>query len=204
MPTNLAQARRNYYGVSENALPRIDGRVKRKTMMGDRSQGPISTRLNRSEMMEKEAEAEMMRAEERGRARAQAGQGQGQGQGMRPGFQAGYDVPVGGASKPGGMLIPGTSAGSSIWVTNDDPRVKKPEKKELSAEDLAKMEARRRKGQQGMEFSRRRAALERSVAQSTGGKGQMNWRMPSQQNKVGELAELRDSGRDIWFGDEKF
>jgi hypothetical protein len=203
MPTNLAQARRNYYGVSENALPRIDGRVKRKTMMGDRSQGPISTRLNRSEMMEKEAEAEMMRAEERGRARAQAGQGQGQGQGMRPGFQAGYDVPVGGASKPGGMLIPGTSAGSSIWVTNDDPRVKKPEKKELSAEDLAKMEARRRKGQQGMEFSRRRAALERSVAQSTGG-GQMNWRMPSQQNKVGEMAELRDSGRDIWFGDEKF
>lgn len=202
MQTNLAQARRNYYGGGgADDAPRIDGRVKRKTMMGGANQGPISMRLNRSETMENEAEAIRAQRIAKGEARARAQAAQT----SRPGN--GYDVPVSGAAKPSGMLIPGSAPGSSIWVKNDDPRLKKPTSntaKPSTPEELAIIAARKKKGQDGMAFSRRRIELERSVAKSTGGKGQMNWRMPSQQNKVGEMAELRDSGRDIWFGDEKF
>lgn len=227
MPSNLAQARRNYYGGNNtnngaaqmdsgtefyNANGsrtgnRIDGRVKRKTMMGGGSQGPISSRPNRSEAMEQEAEAEMERRRQKGEARARAKE-----QAAKGSLSGnGYDVPVGGGgNQPTGMLIPGTTPGSSIWVKNDDPRLKKPKATNTSAqastpEQLALIAARKKKGAEGMKFSRRRAAIERSVAQSTGG-GQMNWRRPDPKTKQqGELADLRDRGSaDIWVGNEKF
>lgn len=218
MATNLAQARRNYYGGNTNPAAagmdsgtlyynadgsrtgaRIDGRVKRKTMMGGVSQGPISARPNRSEMMEKEAEAQMEQSRQKGEARAQAQAAQA----SRP--ANGYDVPVGGASKPAGYWKDGRSAGSRVYVSGSPPAPADSSAQASTPEQQALIAARKKKGQEGVKFSRRRAAMERSVAQSTGG-GQMNWRRPDPKTKQqGELAELRDRGSaDIWFGNEKF
>ena len=221
MATNLAQARRNYYG-GNNTNPtsavmdsgtlyydgngnrtgvRIDGRVKRKTMMGGGNQGPISSRLNRSETMEKEAEAQMEASRQRGEARARA-QAQAA-SGSRP--ANGYDVPVGGAAKPAGYWKDGRSAGSLVYVSGGPPATADTSAQASTPEQLALIAARKKKGEEGMKFSRRRAAMERSVANSTGG-GSMNWRRPDPKTKQqGELADLRDRGSaDIWFGNEKF
>ncbi len=220
MPTNLAQARRNYYGGNNNNAAaqmdsgtlyynangsrtgqRIDGRVKRKTMMGGGSQGPISARPNRSEMMEKEAEAQMEQSRQRGEARAQA-QAQ-RAQASRP--ANGYDVPVGGASKPAGYWKDGRSAGSQVYVPGSPPAAGEKSSQDTPPEEQkASMEERLIKARRDRKFSQRRAALERSITQSTGG-GQANWRRPSKDRPKGELAELRDRGSwDIWFGNEKF
>lgn len=182
MPTNLAQARRNYYGGNTNNAAaemdsgtmyynangsrtgaRIDGRVKRKTMMGGASQGPISSRLNRSETMEKEAEAEMDRRRQKGIARAQA-EAQST-NGARP---------AGTASKPAGYWKEGRSAGSQEWVPGSPPTAATADK---SAQDTtpaqrALMLARRvwksqsnLKAKQDRNFSRQRADIERNPEQ---------------------------------------
>ena len=116
---SLASARRSYgnqpmaaggYGRKTGA--RIDGRVQRKTMMGGRDQGPISLRPNRSEAMELEAEAAMNAERQKGIARARAESKQ-------------VSAPVGDSAKPKGQLIPGSAPGSSMWVKNDSPLLKK-------------------------------------------------------------------------------
>jgi len=229
MATNLAQARRNRYGArntndgaaedspsqyynanGSRTGARIDGSVKRKTMMGGASQGPISARPNRSEMMEKEAEAQMEASRQKGEARARAQERARRTSGQRP--DNGVDVTPGTAAKPAGMLIPGSAPGSSIWVRNNDPRLKPlgtatadKSAQASTPEQLALIAARKKKGEEGMKFARSRAAIERSVSNSTGG-GSMNWRRPDPKTKQqGELAELRDRGSaDIWFGNEKF
>ena len=218
MPSNLAQARRNYYGGNTNNAAaemdsgtmyynangsrtgaRIDGRVKRKTMMGGASQGPISMRANRSETMEKEAEAEMDRRRQKGIARAQAEAAQT----ARPANGYGWHVPVGGAGKPAGYWKDGRSAGSQEYVPGSPPAPADKSAQDTTPGQLALIAARKKKGQEGVQFSRRRAAIERSVANSTGG-GSMNWRRPTKEGQ-GELADLRDRGSaDIWFGNEKF
>ena len=218
MPSNLAQARRNYYGGNTNNAAaemdsgtmyynangsrtgaRIDGRVKRKTMMGGASQGPISMRANRSETMEKEAEAEMDRRRQKGIARAQAEAAQT----ARP--ANGYDVPVGGAGKPEGYWKDGRSAGSRVYVSGSPPATADTSAKATTPEEQkALMDERLVKARRDRAFSQRRAAIERSLTQSTSG-GTANWRMPTKERPKGELAELRDRGNaDIWFGDEKF
>lgn len=223
MPSNLAQARRNYYGgnnMNNGAAQmdsgtmyynangsrtgaRIDGRVKRKTMMGGASQGPISTRPNRSEAMEQEAEAQMEASRQKGEARARAQEQAAKG--SRSGN--GYDVPVGGAAKPEGYWKDGRSAGSQVYVPGSPPATATADKSAQAStpEQLALIAARKKKGEEGMKFARRRAAIERSVSNSTGG-GSMNWRRPDPKTKQqGELADLRDRGSaDIWFGGEKF
>lgn len=132
MALDLAQARRSYYGDNTNngaavmdsgtmyynangsrTGARIDGRVKRRTMMGGATQGPISTRLNRSEMMEKEAEAEMEKRRQRGVARAQAASGASSGNGV--------DVPTGSTTKRLGYWKDGRSAGSQVWEPGSPP-----------------------------------------------------------------------------------
>ena len=128
-PSSLASARRQY--GTNNVMPmspggqfydgygrktgaRIDGRVQRKTMMGGRSQGPLSSRPNRSESMAMEAEAALEAERQKGIARAQAEARQ-------------TSAPAGPAAspKPAGQLIPGHSPGSSMWVKNDSPLLKK-------------------------------------------------------------------------------
>jgi len=216
MATNLAQARRDYYGGNTNTGAagmdsgtlyynadgsktgaRIDGRVKRKTMMGGASQGPISSRPNRSESMEMEAEAQMEQQRQKGEARARAANN------SRP--ANGVDVAVGGASKPSGYWKDGRSSGSRVYISGSPPATADTSAQTSTPEQTALLAARKKKGQDGVQFSRRRAAMERSVAQSTGG-GQMNWRRPDPKTKKqGELADLRDRGNaDIWFGNEKF
>lgn len=132
MALDLAQARRSYYGDNTNngaavmdsgtmyynangsrTGARIDGRVKRRTMMGGASQGPISTRLNRSEMMEKEAEAEMEKERRKGVERARAVGGDSSGNGV--------DVTPGSTTKRFGYWKEGRSAGSQVYVPGSPP-----------------------------------------------------------------------------------
>jgi hypothetical protein len=184
MQTNLAQARRNYYGGTHNnggggsdsdtlyynadgsrTGARIDGRVKRKTMMGGASQGPISSRLNRSEMMAQEAAAEMDAARRRGEARAQATQAaKGASVANATTSDQGAAAPVGGGGNQAtGKLIPGTAPGSSIWVKNGDPRLKKPDGSSSDASNsgpTAMMTARMVKARRDRALGRKRAELE--------------------------------------------
>ena len=171
-------------------------------MMGGSSSGPISMRANRSESMEQEADAAKERDYRRGveRARWERNETAKAVHGSRQ--TTGYDVPVGGAGKPAGYWRDGRSGGY-VFEKGSPPEKSETPAQASTPEELALIAARKKKGQEGVQFSRRRAALERSVSKSTGG-GQMNWRMPSKENPVGELAELRDSRRDIWFGREKF
>lgn len=182
MPSNLAQARRNRYGArntndgaaedspsqyynanGSRSGARINGAVRRKTMMGGSSSGPISMRANRSESMEKEAEMMMENERRKGEERARRTSGQ------RP--DNGVDVTPGTAAKPAGMLIPGSAPGSSIWVGNDDPRLKPPGTGSSSAspaDQKALLNARRKrnlKAYQDRKFSRQRADVERNPEQ---------------------------------------
>lgn len=217
MATNLAQARRNYYGDNTNngaagmdsgALyynangsrtgARIDGRVKRKTMMGGASQGPISMRPNRSEAMEQEAEAAMERQRQRGVARAQAANG------SRP--DNGVDVMPGSTSnQPTGRLIPGSAPGSSIWVKNGDPRLKVPESGGSSAStpgQKALLAARRSRGAQmnlkaaqDRNFSRRRADIERNPEQYAPSQVKRWSSFGDSKNKQPGMADTREESR---------
>jgi len=189
MPSNLAQARRNYYGGNTNNAAaemdsgtlyynadgsktgaRIDGRVKRKTMMGGRSQGPISSRPNRSEAMEQEAEAQMEASRQKGEARARAQEQAAKG--SRSGN--GYDVPVGGAAKPAGYWKEGRSAGSQVYVPGSPPAAATADKssQDTTPAQRALMLARRvwksqsdMKAKQDRNFSRQRADMERNPQQ---------------------------------------
>lgn len=219
MATNLAQARRNYYGGNTNNAAaqmdsgtefyhangsrtgaRIDGRVKRKTMMGGASQGPISGRLNRSETMEQEAEAIRAQRIAKGEARARAQAAQT----SRPGN--GVDVPVGGAgNQPSGRLIPGTTPGSSIWVKNGDPRLKKPESGSSEATALggrALIAARRSrqaginlKARQDRNFSKRRADMERNPEEYDPSLVKRATTLGDPENDVPGMADTREESR---------
>ncbi len=114
-------------GYGRKTGARIDGRVQRKTMMGGRDQGPISLRPNRSEAMALEAEAAMNAERQKGIARARAESKQVSapvGDSAKPKGQQ-VSAPVGDSAKPKGQLIPSSAPGSSIWVKNDSPLLKK-------------------------------------------------------------------------------
>lgn len=222
MQTNLAQARRAYYG-DNTTIPatqdsnsmyynangsrsgaRINGAVRRKTMMGGSSSGPISMRANRSESMEQEADAAMERDHRRGilRARQERNETAQYVHGSRP--NNGVDVAVGGASnQPSGRLIPGTTPGSSIWVKNGDPRLKVPESGSSEAStpgQRAMMTARRIygaqsnfKAKQDRNFSRFRADVERSPG--TYAMEKQVSRVGTKQNNYDGMAKAREEAR---------
>jgi hypothetical protein len=181
MQTNLAQARRNYYGDTNNSGgagsdsgtlfynadgsrtgERIDGRVKRKTMMGGASQGPISSRLNRSEMMAQEAAAEMDAARRKGEARAQATQAaKGAPAANGPISNQGAAAPVGAAAKPEGYWKDGRSAGSQVYVSGSPPPSADSSSSDASnSGPTAMMTARMVKARRDRALGRKRAELE--------------------------------------------
>lgn len=193
MATNLAQARRNRYGArntndgaaedspsqyynanGSRSGARINGAVRRKTMMGGSSSGPISMRANRSESMEQEADAAMERDHRRGILRARQERNE-TAQAVHGSRQAtGYDVPVGGASKPAGYWKEGRSAGSQVYVPGSPPAAATADKssQDTTPAQRALMLARRvwksqgdMKAKQDRNFSRQRADMERNPEQ---------------------------------------
>lgn len=223
MATNLAQARRNRYGArntndgaaedspsqyynanGSRSGARINGAVRRKTMMGGSTSGPISMRANRSESMEQEADAAKERDYRRGveRARWERNETAKAVHGSRAGN--GYDVPAGGVgNQPAGRLIPGSAPGSSIWVKNGDPRLKKPESGSSEATALggrALIAARRSrqaginlKASQDRKFSQFRAEVERNPG--TYAMEKQVSRVGTKQNNYDGMAKAREEAR---------
>lgn len=213
MQTNLAQARRSYYGDNTNNAAaqmdsgslyynangsrtgeRIDGRVKRKTMMGGASQGPISSRPNRSEMMEKEAEMQMEQARQKGEARAREQATNG----ARP--DNGVNVTVGGASKPSGYWKDGRSAGSLVYVSGNPPatgttsaNAATPGQKALMAARRSRQAGLNLKASQDRQFSRFRIETERNPGKYAF-ESVVN-RRGTQENNYNGMAKMREEAR---------
>lgn len=221
MATNLAQARRNRYGArntndgaaedspsqyynanGSRSGARINGAVRRKTMMGGSSSGPISMRANRSESMEQEADAAMERDHRRGilRARQERDETAQAVHGSRP--TNGVDVPVGGAGKPAGYWKGGRSAGSQVYVPGSPPATATAASstQDTTIGQRAMMTARRifgaqsnLKAKQDRNFSRFRADVERSPG--TYAMEKQVSRVGTKQNNYAGMAKAREEAR---------